>query len=633
MGDFDKYIDPARDRPCFECGHHGQRYLLSERIKRQVTSAHRRAAGDPTRRQLRIFAVDPSASSRDGKTATAEIQYEPLMPGPSGTLFEVENDDQQTGKANVGPDLDDRSVLLAGGYAPSDSNTRFHAQMVYAVASLVHQSFRRALGRQIGWPFAPRTGADGKPVSRLRIRPFAGETQNAWYDPNAGTLNFGYFYAHEKPTDGTLPRGLVYTALSHDIVCHEMTHAMLDALRANYVLQTSNDMSGFHEGFSDAIALFHHFKHSDALRSAIAKCRGDLRKSEYLSSIGQQFGRSTGSKSALRSAVNSELYYDVKLPPHQMGELLMASLFDAFVTLYDRKTAGLKRIATHGTGILPDGDLPDPLVEALANKAKDLATQFLSMLIRAIDYLPPVDVRLGEYLRAIVTADTVLVPDDRWHYREALVDAFRLRGIYPRDVQSLNEDSLLWSPPASTLEPIEKLSFKEIWFAGDPGMPVTVGEQIAQACELGEYVTASPERMHEFGLVPTDDAVLEGDQATLPSIESVRTLRRLGPDGNAVFDTVAEILQTRMVRPRNGNPGFDIYGGSTLILDSAGEVRTVVRKSVVGERRLDRRLDFLESRDSRKFWKLTGNRYVPLTEKSPFLALCERSGRSDRDQD
>jgi len=624
MGEFDKYIDPAQDRRDFACCNHGQRYLLSERIMRPVTCAYIRAPGDPLTRRLRIFAIDPSAYSRDGKTATADIPYEPLIPGPSGTLFEVENDDQQTGRSNAAPDLDDRGVLLANGYAPSDSNTRFHAQMVYAVASMVHQTFRQALGRQIGWPFAPRTGADGKIASRLRIRPFAGETQNAWYDPNSGILNFGYFYANEKPTDGTLPRGLVYTALSHDIVCHEMTHAMLDSLRSNYVLQTSNDMAGFHEGFADCIALYHHFMHTDALRAAIAKSRGEIRRSEYLSAIGQQFGRSTGSQAALRSAVNTKLSYDAKLPPHQIGELLMASMFDAFVTLYDRKTATLKRIATHGTGLLPPGDLADPLIDALAKKAKDLARHFLLMLIRAIDYLPPVDVRLGEYLRAIVTADTVLEPGDRWNYREALIDAFRLRGIYPRDVQSLNEDSLVWGPPLSVLPPIDKLSFKEIRFTSDPGMPVTVGEQIAQACELGEYVTANPERMKEFGLVANGEALLEGDKVTLPRIESVRTLRRLGPDGNAVFDTVAEILQTRVVRPRDGNPGFDIYGGSTVILDSSGFVRTVVRKSVIGERRLDRRVDFLEGASARSFWRLESNRYVQLADRSPFLALCER---------
>jgi hypothetical protein len=622
---FKDYIDKARDRPGFECGNCDVRYTLSDRVLRPVTSAHKLQRDEPTTRRLRIFAVDPSASSRDGKITTTSVPYEPLQPGPLGKLFEIENEDQNSGMSYPPPDLEERGVLTSSGYAPSDSNYRFHGQMVYATASIVHRSFRRALGRQIGWPFAPRDG-----VSRLRIRPFAGETQNAWYDPDVGTLNFGYFYAHEKPTDGTLPRGVVFTALSHDIVCHELSHAMLDALRANFALQTSNDMAGFHEGFSDLIALFHHFLHRDALRAAIVKCRGNVRKSEYLSAIGQQFGRAAGSASALRSAVNDTLRYDAALPPHQMGELLMAAVYDAFVAVYERKTAVIKRIATGGTGVLPDGDLPDPLVDALTKKASEIAEQFLTILIRAIDYLPPVDVRLGEYLRAIISADTTLVPDDPWNYREAFIDAFRQRGIYPRDVMSLNEDSLLWHPPRGDLEPIEKLSFREIWFAGDPGAPVTVGEQIAQACELGEYVTTTPQRLKQFGLVEAGNEELENDTVTLPQIESVRTLRRVGPDGNTVFDTVAEILQTRKVRPRDGKPGFDIYGGSTVILDSQGNVGTVITKSVVGERRLDRRLEFLESAVSRRFWKLENKRYVP-RGTSPFMALCDREWKDDHD--
>jgi len=229
------------------------------------------------------------------------------------------------------------------------------------------------------------------------------------------------------------------------------------------------------------------------------------------------------------------------------------------------------------------------------------------------------------------------VPDDPWNYREAFIDAFRLRGIYPREVVSLNEDSLLWRPPRRSLAPVAALSFKEIYFSGDPGSPVSVGEQIAQACELGEYLTSSPVCMEELGLVVTGDPRLEGDGVTLPRIESVRTLRRVGPDGQTVFDTVAEILQTRTVRPRDGKPGFDIYGGCTMILDSLGHVRCAIIKSVIGERRIDRRLAYLESKASRSFWvkeKKDGEeRYVPRGD-SPFLALCGRSKpRPDEDDD
>jgi hypothetical protein len=58
--------------------------------------------------------------------------------------------------------------------------------------------------------------------------------------------------------------------------------------------------------------------------------------------------------------------------------------------------------------------------------------------------VPPVDITFGEFLRAIITADTDLVPDDPLDYRVAFVEAFRQRGIYPRDLQTLSLESLVW---------------------------------------------------------------------------------------------------------------------------------------------------------------------------------------------
>jgi hypothetical protein len=69
------------------------------------------------------------------------------------------------------------------------------------------------------------------------------------------------------------------------------------------------------------------------------------------------------------------------------------------------------------------------------------------MCIRALDYCPPVDITFDEFLWAVVTADTDAVPDDDMHYRVAFVEAFRRRGIYPRDLRTLSPDSLLWRTP------------------------------------------------------------------------------------------------------------------------------------------------------------------------------------------
>ena len=126
------------------------------------------------------------------------------------------------------------------------------------------------------------------------------------------------------------------------------------------------------------------------------------------------------------------------------GEVLVLAVYEAFATVYHRKTERFFRLASNGTGVLPDGALPEILLELLTDSACKLASHFLTICIRAIDYCPPVDITFGEFLRAAITADFDVVPDDEWSYREAWIDAFRMFGIYPADVPSLSEDSLLW---------------------------------------------------------------------------------------------------------------------------------------------------------------------------------------------
>jgi len=53
----------------------------------------------------------------------------------------------------------------------------------------------------------------------------------------------------------------------------------------------------------------------------------------------------------------------------------------------------------------------------------------------------------GDYLRALITADTDIVPNDDLGYRVAFIEAFQRRGIYPQTVRNLSVESLLWKPP------------------------------------------------------------------------------------------------------------------------------------------------------------------------------------------
>ena len=120
-----------------------------------------RRAREPVYRPLKIFTLDPSISRLDGAVATLQVPYEPLQPGPRGSVFEVDNDDGYQRNQRV--DLDDPLIVMSSGLDPTPSDPRFHQQMVYAVASSVYAVFRTALGRQSpgGFRRGPATRTHG----------------------------------------------------------------------------------------------------------------------------------------------------------------------------------------------------------------------------------------------------------------------------------------------------------------------------------------------------------------------------------------------------------------------------------------------------------------------------------------
>src|SRR5215213_3933249 len=214
-----------------------------------------RRAREPVYRPLKIFTLDPSISRLDGAVATLQVPYEPLQPGPRGSVFEVDNDDGYQRKQRV--DLDDPLIVMNSGLDPTASDPRFHQQMVYAVASSVYAVFRTALGRQIAWKFQPRPGERD---ARLLLRPHALKgTANAFYDPTSGSIAFGYFQAAPMSKGRNLPGSWVFTCLSHDIIAHEVSHALLDTLRTHFTLPTNPDVAAFHEALADLVAVFQHF--------------------------------------------------------------------------------------------------------------------------------------------------------------------------------------------------------------------------------------------------------------------------------------------------------------------------------------------------------------------------------------
>jgi Subtilase family len=555
----------------------------------------------PVARRLRVYAYDPSLSSDlvnfDINVATISIGWEKdLKPGPVGEYIEVVDVDPASGSCYAPVDLNHPRLLAEEGLAPSESNPQFHQQMCYAVAMRTIEAFERALGRRAMWSSHYVRDNEGKVlkeefVPRLRIYPHALRTANSFYSSERRALLLGYFRADSNRASITLPGSRVFCAVSHDIIAHETTHALLDGLHRRYQESTNPDVLAFHEAFADIVAMFQHFSLPESLIAVIRKTRGDLEKDNLLAKLAIQFGQATtGSYEALRDALrddpkvaNYQNY--AKEDPHKLGSVLVAAVFAAFLSIYRSRAADLIRLATEGTGVLKEGDIPEDLVRRLTDEASKAARHVLGICIRALDYCPPVDITFGEYLRALITADYDVVRDDVHGYRVAFISAFRNRGILPIGVQHLEVDSLLWEPPMLPEVGLEEIttSLDLRWnIFGDRAQSYKVSKNNARA--FHDWLV-KPEReafISELGFRAAEkESKIAGFKGELRPLEvhSVRPARRIGPDGQSRSDIVVEITQTFW--PTETMQHY--RGGCTLLIDLQNfKPRYLIRKRLEG---------------------------------------------------
>jgi hypothetical protein len=587
----------------------GVRYDLGQRLTRGSTSrSYQREANDPLYRPLSIYALDPSLSRLGGAIAEIKLPYEPLQPGPRGAIFEVDNIDAE-GIAYPKADLDEPMVLLMNGYPPSVSQPQFHQQMVYSVAMLTYANFRMALGRDVNWA----SGAIVDGSNRLKLRPFGALQKNAWYDRSRNEIVFGYFTAERSTPVAQEGVGKVYTGLSHDIIVHEVSHALLDGLRAHFFEPTHPDVLAFHEAFADLIAFFQHFAYPDVVRAALGQTQGRLSEATGLVSLAQEFGRGIGAEGdALRTfaelgAGKARKTFDPDvLEPHDRGQALSHAVFSAFETIYQRRARQFIKLATGGSGVLQAGDLSDTLEELLVEVARKLAQHFLEMCIRAIDYCPPVDIQFGDFLRALVTADHDLIPDDELAYRETIIRAFGERRIFPRGASSMTEDALLWSEPQTSLPTDPELRLASLRLTDDLSEPADQREIRRLAAAVGMMVS-DPRFAGEFGLISPLSRDFDPNTTSIPVIESIRIARRVGPSRQLTLDLIAEV--TQRMRVTRGEKTFPFYGGATIILDAAGTIRFVIRKRLDNERRQQEQWDYVNSPSAANFWREEQGRF------------------------
>jgi len=563
----------------------------------------------PGRRPLRVYAFDPSRGRHFGNEMQLDVRYRPVKPGPvdattaHNRVAVIDYDDSR--KKYYRPvDLDEPGILISNGLPPSETDPRFHQQMVYAVASDTIEQFELALGRRIHWRRAERSlnapkGWLPDDILSLNLYPHAIHQANAFYSPEAHGILFGYFRAAGTAVGLSIPGQPIFACLSHDVIVHEMTHAILDGIRGCFMEQTNPDVAAFHEAFADLAALFRHFSHREVLLDAIARTGGrlytpalkgdslaDLASQSGLSSgeepnplieLAAQFGEATGSRFGLRSAIGQpKSMRDLQEPMdcHERGSILVAAVFDAFFQVYMNRAAKTFRIYRSAGGIERD-DLTSPLADALCDEATTTASEFFRICVRAIDYLPPVDVTFGDFLRAVMTAQTDYDPEDTDNICDAWMQSFRRREILPDDAAFFSMDGLVWP-----VEP-DSVEVDGIPTGGPLGFDKVETQQTVKA--LVAFIDANRQRV---GLARRTDY----------AIPSFHPMYRTDRNGSVRWDLVVEVVQ----KASKSSP-YPVRGGTTLIVSTHGTrgsgnagikfLRYAIRKPLFGpegRRRADR---------------------------------------------
>lgn len=589
----------------------------------------------PPVRRLRVYAFDPQASL-DAETAALnqtliELPWDKgLKPGPVSDYLEVIDADPENGVAYAPVDLDHPHVLAQQGLDPSESDPRFHQQMVFAVATNTIRLFERALGRRVMWSPIRREDDQYEPVPRLRIYPHALPTRNAFYSPARKALMFGYFRSTAGAAAASPNGQWVFTALSHDVIAHETTHAILDGLHRRLAERTHIDSAAFHEGIADIVALFTRFTNPVLVRHALHAGGGRFDAPNLLTGLARQYGEAGPEGRAIRNAIDpqaatmapDELARSLERTddpdrPHLRGQVLVQALFAAFAAIFHRRTGDLRSLTPS------DGRIEGVVLERLTADAVMTARQVLNMALRALDYLPPVDVRLGDYLRALVTADADLVPNDPHFYRQTLIDAFRARGIVPADCASLAPENLRWHGAEDAVINAAELVGEdnrvrldlEPRFQRDAALEVTeenrrklwnwlhgegpVDENIRWERALGLFFDRA--RAEAAGIRTIQPSRSRPDRLRV-EVHSVRTARRVGPDGQELHQLIMQVTQRRRgyddpavqaAQDAGADeipPDFWFRGGATVIIDlregRSGEITSVIRKPIHDEERL-----------------------------------------------
>jgi len=245
---------------------------------------------------------------------------------------------------------------------------------------------------------------------QLRVGLDQGEDFNAFYD------RAGLQFFHGR-VDGTT----VYSGESPDVVCHELGHAVLDAIRPQLWDAASIEAAAFHESFGDMSALLSALQLDSIRTTVLVSTGGRVYRASRLSRLAEQLGWGIRQfrpdlvdRDALRNAVNSFFYRDPStLPPSAPASLLSSEPHS-----FSRVFTGAFLQALAGMFTLQRTQNQQGLLGAATDAAR--------LLVEGARNAPVVPSYFSQVAAHMVAADVAAF---RGRYSDALKSAFVAHGI------------------------------------------------------------------------------------------------------------------------------------------------------------------------------------------------------------
>ena len=262
-------------------------------------------------------------------------------------------------------------------------------------------------------PLLPANTKWATPDGELRVHLDKDVDLNAYYRRSTGTLEFFH---------STVGGKTVFSGESPNVLCHELGHAVLDAIHPQLFHVAGIEAAAFHESFGDMSAILCALQLKTVMQSVIDETGGRIYHSTFLSRMAEELGWAIRQirpqnvePDCLRNAVNSFFYRDpMTLPttapsttlssaPHSFSRIFTAAFFDAL--------AGMILI-----------DAPLPTVQSIQKVSRNAG----QLLIDAVGNAPVVTNYFSQ-----VAAQMIIADDTRYKrkYRDVLKGAFVRHGV------------------------------------------------------------------------------------------------------------------------------------------------------------------------------------------------------------